>query len=62
MLHCVLDIKDKTLMPESLWAENISYCGTGFLDMSGEVGTMQNDVLSSEKSVFESQPLCYEFL
>lgn len=54
--------KKEMLMPESLWAENTSYWGKGFLDMSGEVGTIQNDVLSSEKPVYESQPLCYGFL
>lgn len=49
-------------MPESLWAEHIFYCDKDFPDMSGEVGTIQNYLLSSEKPVFESQPLCYEIL
>lgn len=51
-------------MPKSFWVENICYCGKGFLDQdtSGEVGAIQNDLLSSEKLGFGSQPLCYEFL
>lgn len=61
MLHQVSH-KKKTLMPESLWAENISCYGKGFLDMSGEVGTIQNYLPSSEKPIFESQPLDYEIL
>lgn len=61
MLHQVSH-KKKALMPESLWAENISCYGKGFLDMSGEVGTIQNYLLSSEKPIFESQPLGYEIL